>query len=132
MNRSLLFFISFFIFVHAYAQKVTINGQAKAYAQKEISVWMYNDLISNVQTKITSSPIDSAGNFSLEFINKEINYVLIKTGNYVSNMYVEPGFNYDIIVMPPDSVTYQNPNIEHDVAIQIKLNSKTEINALTM
>lgn len=132
MNRSLLLFISFFIFAHAYAQKVIINGQAKAYAQKDISVWMYNDLISNVQTEITSSPIDSAGNFSLEFINKEINYVLIKIGNYVSNMYVEPGYNYDIIVMPPDSVNYQNPNIEHDIAIQIKLNSKTEINALTM
>jgi peroxiredoxin len=47
-------------------------------------------------------------------------------------MYIEPNATYDIMIMPPDSTTYQNPNLEHDVKISIKLYSKTEINSLTM
>jgi peroxiredoxin len=47
-------------------------------------------------------------------------------------MFLEPGRNYEVIIHPPDSTTYQNPNTEHDVKIEIKLSGKTEINALTM
>ena len=47
-------------------------------------------------------------------------------------MYVDSNATYEIIIMPPDSTTYQNPNLEHDVKISIKIKSKTEMNALTI
>lgn len=114
------------------AQNVTINGSAKTYEYKEIGVWLNNDHISNTQKQLTYSVIDSAGNFTLEFDSKEIQYITLKIEKNISSMYIEPKMNYEIIFMPPDSTTYQNPNLEHDVKLSIKLKSKTEINSLTM
>lgn len=125
-----LFFINCSFF--SLAQQVTIKGSAASYEYKEISVWATNDYISNTQKKLTYSVIDSAGNFLLELSAKEIQYVTLKVEKHVASMYIEPDGNYDVVFYPPDSTSYQNPNIEHDVKLSIKLKSKTEINALTM
>jgi peroxiredoxin len=114
------------------AQSVTIRGSAPAYEYKEISAWATNDYISNTQKQLTYSVIDSAGNFLLELSTKEIQYITLKIEKNVSSMYIEPEGNYEIIIHAPDSTTYHNPNIEHDVRLSIKLKSKMEINALTM
>jgi peroxiredoxin len=118
--------------IFSFAQTVNIKGVGTYYATKTIRVWTNNDYISNSQKEITYSEIDSAGNFNLEFITKEINYITLKIDKYIASMYVEPNYSYELIVMPPDSTTYHNPNIEHDINIQINLKSRTEINALTM
>src|ERR1035437_5714817 len=131
--QKLFVFISLFLcFNFSYSQNVKITGIASSYENKEIGVWVNNDYISNSQKQLTYSTIDSAGNFLLEFNSKEIQYITLKIEKSIASMYIEPNANYDIIVMPPDSTTYQNPNLEHDVKISIKLKSKTEINALTM
>lgn len=114
------------------AQQVTIRGKAQSYEYKEISAWATNDYISNTQHKLTYSVIDSAGNFLLELSTKEIQYITLKIEKNVSSLYIEPSASYDVVILPPDSTTYQNENIEHDVKLSIKLKSKTEINALTM
>jgi peroxiredoxin len=114
------------------AQQVTILGKAVSYEYKEISAWATNDYISNTQRKLTYSVIDSAGNFSLVLSTKDIQYITLKIEKNVASMYIEPFTSYEVAVLPPDSTTYQNPNIEHDVQLSIKLKSKTEINALTM
>ncbi len=114
------------------AQDVKIKGSAPAYAYQEISVWTTNDYISNTQRQLTYSGIDSAGNFLLELSAKAIQYVTLKIEKHIASMYIEPDATYEVLMYPPDSTTYQNPNLEHDVQLSIKLKSKTEINALTM
>lgn len=130
MKRS--FFLTLFIIpFFTPAQNVTIKGLAKSYVKKDIGLWIYNDLISKTQKQLTYAPIDSAGNFSLEFNCKNILYITLKIDNQVASMYIQPEETYDLIIQPPDSTTYQNPNIEHDVKISVKQKSKTEINTLT-
>lgn len=124
------FFITCSLF--SFAQQVTISGSATSYEYKEISVWSTNDYISNTQKKLTYSVIDSSGHFLLELSTKEIQYITLKVEKQVASMYIEPDGKYEVVFYPPDSTTYQNPNIEHDVKLSIKLKSKTEINALTM
>lgn len=114
------------------AQKVSIKGTAKTYPLQEIGIWLNQDYISNIQKKITFDTIDAEGNFSVEFSSKEIQYITLKIEKHIASMYVQPGASYDVQVASPDSTTYQNPNIEHDVNMAIKQGSKTEINALTM
>ena len=113
-------------------QNVVIKGSAKTYEYKEIGVWINNDYISNIQKQLTYSTIDSAGNFLLEFNSKEIQYITLKIEKNIASMYIEPNGKYDIILSPPDSTVYQNPNLEHDVKLSVDLKSKTEINSLTI
>ncbi len=115
-----------------FSQNVVIRGVAKTYEFKEIGVWVNSDYISDLQKQLTYTTIDSAGNFTLEFNSKEIQYVTLKVEKYISSLYIEPKGNYEIILSPPDSSTYQNPNLEQIIKLSIKLKSKTEINAITM
>jgi peroxiredoxin len=132
MKKVFLLFLIVFTTTFLFAQQVNITGAGKSYANKTIGVWVNNDFVSNKQKEITNSAIDSAGNFELNFINKEINYITLKIDKNIASMYVEPDKNYEVILLPPDSTTYHNPNLEHDITIQINLKSKIEINALTM
>ena len=133
MNNKFSIFILFFL-IHflCHSQNVIINGIAKTYENKEVGVWVHKDYISNTEKQLTFSTIDSVGNSTLQFNSKEIQYVTFKIEKYIASMYIEPNITYDIMLMPPDSSTYQNPNLEHDVKISIKLKSKTEINSLTI
>lgn len=133
MNKKLLLFLlSFSHLFISQAQNVKIKGLAKTYENREIGVWVYRDLISNTEKQLTYSTIDSVGNFLLEFNTKHIQYITLKIDKNIASMHVDSNATYEIIIMPPDSTTYQNPNLEHDVRISIRLKSKTEINALTI
>jgi peroxiredoxin len=130
--KKIFFLFSLFFSINIAAQNVFIKGNAPAYKNKEIGLWVFNDRISNTQKQLSYTSIDSAGNFVFDLNTKEIQYITLKIGKHVSSMYIQPDANYEIIIAAPDSVTYQNPNIEHDIKLSIKLNNKTEINALTM
>lgn len=132
MNRLVLLFCFVFSIPIGVSQNVTIKGIAQKQENKEVSLWAYNDYISRSEKKITSSEIDSVGNFRLEFNSKAIQYVTLKVEKNIASMYIEPSNNYEVILLPPDSAVYQNPNLEHDVKISINIKSKTEINALTI
>ncbi len=132
MLKYKLLLVCFILPLLIVAQNVTIRGEAKSYEFSEIGVWITNDYISNSQRELTYSMVDSMGNFVLEFNAKEILYITLKINKYIASMYVEPNINYEIKILPPDSTTYQNPNLEHDVKISINLKSRTEINSLTM
>lgn len=132
MNR--LFLLIGFVFSVAIgvSQNVTIKGVARQQENKEVVLCAYNDYISRSEKKITSSEIDSVGNFLLEFNSKEIQYITLKVEKNIASMYIEPGMNYEVILFPPDSSVYQNLNLEQDVKISVNIKSKTEINALTI
>ncbi|MGB3946652.1 MAG: TlpA disulfide reductase family protein [Bacteroidia bacterium] len=114
------------------AQNVVIKGVAQKQENKEIGVWVYSDYISKTEKQLTYSTIDSLGHFVLEFNTKEIQYINLKIEKNVASMYVEPNANYEVILSIPDSLTYQNPNLERDMKILINIKSKVEINALTI
>ena len=132
MNRLFLFISFYLIPLIAASQNISIKGKANTYEYKEIGVWVNKDYISNAQKQLTYSVIDSTGTFLLEFKSKEILYITLKIDKYIASMYVEPNANYAVIISPPDSTTYQNPNIEHTVKLSISLTKKVEINALTI
>lgn len=132
MSRLILSFCLIFYSFVLVSQNVTIKGVAQKQENKEIGLWVFNDYISKTEKLLTYSTIDSAGNFLLEFNSKEIQYITLKIEKNVASMYVEPGANYEVILFPPDSTVYQNPNLEHDLKLSINLKSKTEINALTI
>lgn len=132
MTKIKYIFLLYIISFSLHAQKVVLKGTAKSYEYKEISVWLNSDYISNFQKQITFSEIDSSGSFLLEFNTKEIRYITIKIEKNITSMPIEPNANYEVIIFPPDSTTYQNKNLEHDVKLSIKIKNKTEINALTL
>lgn len=132
MKSIKLIFLFVVICISAIAQNITIKGVAQHYLNEEISAWTLNDYISQTEKQLTFSAIDSTGNFTLQLNTKEIQYITLKIEKNIASMYIEPDGNYEIIIYPPDSSTYQNPNVEHDVKLSIKLKSKTEINALTI
>jgi len=132
LKYGIVFFLVICFSFLSIAQQVVIKGSAPSYEFKEISVWAVNDYISHTQRKLTYSTIDSAGNFLLELNTKEIQYITLQVDKSITSMYIEPNDTYEVIVHVPDSTTYQNKNLLHDVELSIKLKSKTEINALTM
>lgn len=132
MYKSYSIVFILFLSILSHAQNVIIKGAAKSYEYQEIGVWVNSDYIANTQKQLTYSVIDSLGNFTIEFNSKNIQYITLKVNKNVSTMYIEPKGNYEVIFMPPDSTTYHNQNLEHDVKLSIKLKSKTEINSLTM
>lgn len=132
MNKFFIVLFSLLLSLITHAQNVIIKGLAKTYEFKEIGVWVNSDYISNIQKQLTYTVIDSSGNFTLEFNSKEIQYITLKIEKNISSLYIEPKGNYELILFPPDSSTYQNPNLEKIIQLSIKLKSKTEINALTM
>jgi peroxiredoxin len=132
MEKKILLFIFACIPVLLFSQKTVIRGTAKSYQHQEIKAFTNSDYISNLQKEITFCTIDSLGNFLLEFNQKEIQYITLKIGKSITSLYAQPSEIYDVVISPPDSTTYQNPNLEHDVNISIDLKKKTEINALTI
>jgi peroxiredoxin len=130
--KLLLVYLALLVSLVAVAQKVTVNGLAKTYENREIGLWTYSDYISGTQKQLSYTTVDSAGNFHFQINSGSILYVTLKIDKNIASMYVQPETNYDVILYPPDSGTYYNPNVEHDIKISIKLNSKTEINSLTM
>jgi len=132
MKKAFLILLISCISLLSAAQKVTIKGSAKYYAEKEIGAWVNTDYISNIQKKITYDTIDVKGDFLLEFNSKTIQYITLKIDKNIASLYIQPGMNYDVIIAAPDSSTYYNKNREHDVSISLKQTPKTEINSLTM
>jgi peroxiredoxin len=132
LKYGIVFFVVTCFSFLSVAQQVVIKGSAPSYEYKEISAWAVNDYISHTQRKLTYSTVDSAGNFLLELSTKEIQYITLQIDKSIASLYIEPNASYEVIVQKPDSTTYHNKNLLHDVELSIKLKSKTEINALTM
>jgi peroxiredoxin len=132
MKTTFIILIAILITGIVTSQNVTIKGTASNYENKEISIWISNDYISNTEKQLSYTSIDSAGNFLFDLNSREIQYITLKIDKSIASMYIQPATNYEVIIAPPDSAAYYNSNLQHDVKISIRMNSKTEINALTM
>jgi thiol-disulfide isomerase/thioredoxin len=111
-----------------FAQNVTIKGIAPAHKGKEISIYLYDDLITQSQTLQSSDTVDSRGNFELSLSVKKTQIALIKTDNLKADLYVQPNFMYGVIFPEQDSMRFAGGGTEQNVNLIINGDS-TELNA---
>jgi len=123
--------ISYLLFLSScisWAQNVTIKGIAGSHKGKEISIYLYDDLITKSQTLQSSDTVDARGNFELTLSIKHTQIAVIKTGNLSGTIYVRPNYIYGIIFPEKDTARFIGGGNEQNVSIIINGDS-TELNA---
>ncbi|MEO8761433.1 MAG: TlpA disulfide reductase family protein [Bacteroidia bacterium] len=124
----IIFLIFFLNSCVLFAQNVTIKGIAATHKGKEISVYLYDDLITKSQTLQSADTVDARGNFELTLSIKNTQIALIKTENLVGNIYLKPNYVYGIIFPEKDTARFIGGGNEQNVNISINGDS-TELNA---
>jgi len=122
---SLFFILISFV---SFAQNVTIKGIAPTHKGKEISVYLYDDLVTQSQTLQSLDTVDARGNFELKLTIKNTQIALVKTGNLTGTLYIQPNFLYGIIFPEKDSLRFSAGGTEQNVNLIINGDS-TELNA---
>src|SRR5580704_17694231 len=112
----------------SFAQNVTIKGIAPTHKGKEISVYLYDDLITQSQSLQSKDTVDARGNLELTLSIKHPQIALVKAGNLTGTLYVQPNFIYGIIFPEKDSTRFVAGGTEQNVNIIINGDS-TELNA---
>ncbi len=112
----------------SFAQNVTIKGIAGSNKGKEISISLYDDLITLSQIKTDADTADARGNFELKLNIKAPQVALIRTNKLVGKIYLQPDFVYGIIFPPADSSRFIAGGTEQSVDIVVNGDS-TELNA---
>jgi peroxiredoxin len=112
----------------SFAQNVTIKGIAPTHKGKEISVYLYDDLITQSQTLQSSDTVDTRGNFELSLSIRSTQIALIKTDNLTGIIYIQPNFMYGIVFPEKDSLRFNAGGTEQNVNLIINGDS-TELNA---
>lgn len=129
--RLILFFIG--ISVMAFAQQTVIEGKASAYPGKTISLYSYQDLITNTPIIVGSDKVDDSGRFKI--IVPQIpttQYMYLNIDNLNGSIYVTPGTDYLVNFPPPDSLHYENPFVSHPVDL-VFLNCKgSDVNSMVI
>ncbi|MGZ3862994.1 MAG: TlpA family protein disulfide reductase [Bacteroidia bacterium] len=122
---SILMFLSGGI---TFAQNVTIKGVAATHKSKEISVYLYDDLLTYAQTRMDYDTVDNKGVFELQLTVTAPQLAIIKVGQLAGRIYLQPNFNYGIIIPPVDTSRFVAAGTEQVMEIIINGDS-TELNA---
>lgn len=112
----------------AFAQNVSIKGVASTHKGKEISVYLYDDLITFAQTRMDFDTVDSKGVFELQLTITAPQLAIIKVGQLAGRIYLQPDFKYGIIIPPVDTSRFVAAGTEQVMEIIINGDS-TELNA---
>jgi peroxiredoxin len=128
INRLFYTCIALLAVTMIYSQNVTIKGIAGSHKGKEISVYLYDDLITQSQTKTDADTVDPRGNFELKLTVKVPQVALIRINKLVGKIYLQPDFIYGIIFPPADSGRFIAGGAEQSVDIIINGDS-TKLNA---
>ncbi len=127
-KRSFLCFLLLLLCIQLYSQNVTIKGIAGPHKGKEISIYLYDDLVTNSQTRQDFDTVDNRGNFELQLSVFAPQLAMIKVGNIAGKIYLQPNFVYGIIIPPTDSSRFIASGTEQSMDIIINGDS-TELNA---
>jgi peroxiredoxin len=131
----------FFVFIFLslsgilFAQQCTIEGNASYARQQQIRLKTWCDQISYRDSVITQTFSDSVGHFELKFLLSQPAFVWISIGFSKAEMYLEPGEDYALTLLPLKNLT-ENPTINPYLIpffIDYSLKSfsgKTTLNAL--
>ncbi|MGZ3865303.1 MAG: peroxiredoxin family protein [Bacteroidia bacterium] len=122
-----LFILSILVNV-TFGQNVTIKGVASTHKQKEISVYLYDDLITYAQTRMDFDTVDSKGVFELQLTVNAPQLAIIKVGQLAGRIYLQPNFKYGIVIPPVDTSRFVAAGTEQVMEIVINGDS-TELNA---
>jgi len=128
ISRLFIIVLGVFASLAASAQNVTIKGIAVAHKGKEISIYLYNDLITYAEEKKSTDTVDKRGNFELKLEIKVPQLALIRSGKQVGKIYLQPNFVYGIIFPAPDSTRFIAGGAEQSADIIVNGDS-TELNA---
>jgi len=95
-------FILFSLLFTSYLQAeiVTIEGNASDHKSSNIFLLSYSDIYTNTFETISQDEIDDAGNFSLSIDCSQITFVNIRFNFLNIPLYVQPGKNYSLKVLP--------------------------------
>lgn len=110
------------------SQNVTIKGIAPTHKGKEISVYLYDDLITKSLSLQSSDTVDERGNFELSLSVKNTQIALVKTGNLTGTIYLQPNYIYGVIFPEQDSLRFVANGAEQNINLIINGDS-TELNA---
>lgn len=115
-------------------EPVIINGMAKGAAGKIVSLITYSDQITFTEEKLTTAKIDSAGKFTLKADIQDVIQSFVKIEYYKSELYLEPGKVYEIIINTNQSYrnnSIVNPYLENTgLSMNIKNSDENELNNL--
>jgi len=116
------------ISMQVFSQNVTIKGIADTHKGKEISVYLYDDLITYSQTRMDFDTVDRKGDFELQLSVSSPQLAIIKVGQLSGRIYLQPNFVYGIIIPPVDTTRFLASGTEQSMDIIINGDS-TELNA---
>ena len=127
-NKTYLLFFVLASSLHVLSQNVTIKGIANSHKGKEISVYLYDDLITYSLTRMDFDTVDSKGGFVLQLSVSSPQVALIKVGQLAGRIYLQPNFVYGISIPPLDTSRFLASGTEQSMDITIN-GDATELNA---
>jgi len=86
-------------------KNVKIIGKAPGFQNERIILFTYSDLVSFHEKVLAEGSIDHNGNFKIEARVNETTYTFLKIINVQASLYLEPGKEYRISLIPKDELT---------------------------
>lgn len=115
MQRLFLVLILLLFTGQSYAKAVvSINGTADSYVGKEVSVYIYEDYLSQLKVRVANTTVKSDSTFSLSFFNDETRKVYIEIGKNNLSMYIQPNGKYNL------EIEENSPYLDHN-AVRVEV-----------
>jgi hypothetical protein len=112
-------------------QNVIIQGVAKNAEGKSISLFIYEDRLTNTEKKLAYSKIDSTGKFSINVNITETIEAFLRIENFYGEIFIKPGKEYDITLNPRINTNYSEKSAYlngDNISIDISSSGKNELN----
>lgn len=121
----------FLVLENSFAQKIIIHGIAKAYKGKKISLYVYDDLITYSEIKLSSTTVKENGTFQLQLDSLEHTlYAFLKIERQNATIYLEPNTSYEVSFPSVDSSQFVNPNLDQKRDLEFAIKDTNDLNAL--
>lgn len=102
-NFCLYILLSLFVTNQALAEQVRIEGFVPDYIGKEVFVFSIDDFLSLEKTKIATTTVSKADStFTVNFDCDHTQKIYLQLGKNKTQMYIQPGGEYNIYVFPKD------------------------------
>jgi hypothetical protein len=95
LRFGIVLFTGFFLFSFDGSSQV-ISGKAPGFEGRMLSLVVYDDLISEKETRLATCKVDGVGNFSLKVEVKETQYAFLRCGRECADLVIEPGKEYTV------------------------------------
>jgi thiol-disulfide isomerase/thioredoxin len=128
--RYLILILILLIFSIVSGQEVTIRGRAKCCRNKPIKLTSLSDQLTYTEKTIGGSNADSAGIFIIKANISEPLKAFLYIGRNKSEMYIEPGKEYDITLTPVNNTAFNPYQQEANLNLEINNTTHNDLNSL--